>query len=125
MDDRASALEQRRRQPGEVADAATAKRDDRRVAGRAPFGQAGQQLMEDCPVLGRFTLGHENWIGFQRFGDGRSVKREDPRLADQDRAPSSRQVADSLEARFRGADEHVIATRRGVDPDDRHSARCS
>ena len=116
VDDRAAALEQRGGEPGEVADAAAAERDDRRVAGGAALGKPGEKLMQAGPILGRLALGHKDRIGAERVGDGRAVQGENPRLADQDRRVPAREVADSLEPGFDRTDEHVISAGRQCRP---------
>ena len=88
MDDRAAALEEAGGEASDVANRATAKRDDRGRAGRAAFGEPGKQIVEDLPSLGGLALWKEDWrVSVEQGADALAVKREGMGFANQDRRP--------------------------------------
>ena len=79
VDDRAAALEQGGGKPGNVADAAAAKRDDRRRRGEARARQARPAARgAAAQSLAASPSGTRIGSAAKRFGDACAVKPEDP-----------------------------------------------
>jgi len=74
LDDRAAALEERGGQPGDIADRAATKRQDRGVASDAPLGQLIEDRSEDLPAFRGFTLGHEDRFDWDDCPDPLAIK---------------------------------------------------
>src|SRR5687768_9124758 len=109
MDDGAPALEQTGGEASDVANRATAECDDRGRAGRATFGKAGKQVVEDLPLLGGLALWKQDRrVAIEQGAGALAVKCEDARLADQDWRPESGQPVTSVGNR---ADQNVIGRR--------------
>src|SRR4249919_2139169 len=81
--------------------------------------------MEDCPILGGFTLGQEDRIGAQAIGDVLAMKAEDPWFGYQDRYHIACEVHDLVDPRLDRADQHVVAARYQVHADGRHPVKRS